>query len=67
MAKLLIVDDEAKIREVVKEYAMLMHEYEVEEAENVLSKLNSKIIKQLGASHINNKSKICDIAWSCNA
>ena len=34
MAKLLIVDDEAKIREVVKEYAMLMHEYEVEEAEN---------------------------------
>ena len=34
MAKLLIVDDEAKIREVVKEYAMLMHEFEVEEAEN---------------------------------
>ena len=34
MAKLLIVDDEEKIREVVKEYAMLMHEYEVEEAEN---------------------------------
>ena len=34
MAKLLIVDDEAKIREVGKEYAMLMHEYEVEEAEN---------------------------------
>ena len=34
MAKLLIVADEAKIREVVKEYAMLMHEYEVEEAEN---------------------------------
>lgn len=34
MAKLLIVDDEAKIREVVKEYAMLIHEYEVDEAEN---------------------------------
>lgn len=34
MAKLLIVDDESKIREVVKEYAMLVHAYEVDEAEN---------------------------------
>ncbi len=34
MAKILIVDDEAKIREVVKEYAMLIHGFEVEEAEN---------------------------------
>ncbi len=34
MAKILIVDDEAKIREVVKEYAMLIHAFEVDEAEN---------------------------------
>ena len=34
MPKILIVDDEAKIREVVKEYAMLIHGFEVEEAEN---------------------------------
>jgi two-component system, OmpR family, response regulator ResD len=44
MAKLLIVDDEAKIREVVKEYAMLIHEYEVDEAENGYIALQ-KVIK----------------------
>jgi two-component system, OmpR family, response regulator ResD len=44
MAKLLIVDDEAKIREVVKEYAMLIHEYEVDEAENGFIALQ-KVIK----------------------
>ncbi len=39
MAKLLIVDDEKNIREVVKEYALL-NGYEVDEAENGVDALN---------------------------
>lgn len=40
MARLLIVDDEEKIREVVKEYALL-NGYEVEEAEDGLEALSA--------------------------
>ena len=44
MAKILIVDDEAKIREVIREYAQF-HKYETDEASDGMEAVN-KVLKQ---------------------